>query len=161
MAIFKEAKAFFGQVPQWEVVSRTRILGFTNGCFDLLHAGHVDYLSQARKECDFLIVGLNTDVSVRGLKGSSRPVQNESSRAKILDALRCVDAVIFFGEDTPVNLIKALQPDRLFKGSDYQSHEVIGKDIVEARGGRVVLLPFSEGQSTTAIVERIQNQKGV
>ena len=155
MAIFKEAKAFFGQVPQWEVVSRTRILGFTNGCFDLLHAGHVDYLSQARKECDFLVVGLNTDVSVRGLKGSSRPVQNESSRAKILDALRCVDAVIFFGEDTPANLIKALQPDRLFKGSDYQSHEVIGKDIVEARGGRVVLLPFSEGQSTTAILSLI------
>ncbi len=161
MAIFKNAIEFFSQTPEWEATSRTRVLGFTNGCFDLLHAGHVDYLHQAKRECDFLIVGLNTDASVRILKGPSRPVQNEHSRGKILEALRCVDAVIFFGENSPVDLIKHLQPDRLFKGSDYQTHEVIGKDTVEARGGRVILLPFSEGQSTTAIVERIQNQKGI
>ncbi len=161
MAIFRDAKAFFDQIPEWDMVSRTRILGFTNGCFDLLHAGHVDYLSQARKACDFLVVGLNTDASVRTLKGLTRPLQNEHSRARILEALRCVDAVIFFPEDTPVSLIAHLQPDRLFKGSDYQAHEVIGKDIVESRGGQVLLLPFSEGESTTAIVERIQNRKGV
>jgi D-beta-D-heptose 7-phosphate kinase/D-beta-D-heptose 1-phosphate adenosyltransferase len=136
-------------------------MGFTNGCFDLLHAGHVDYLCQARKECDFLIVGLNTDQSVRRLKGSSRPVQDQQSRAKVLEALRFVDGVIFFSEDTPANLIETLQPDRLFKGSDYQADDVIGKSTVEHRGGRVILLPFTQGQSTTTLVQRIQNQKGV
>ena len=99
MAIFRDAKAFFDQIPEWDIVSRTRILGFTNGCFDLLHAGHVDYLSQARKACDFLVVGLNTDASVRKLKGLTRPLQNEHSRARILEALRCVETSSSLGVD--------------------------------------------------------------
>lgn len=130
---------------------------FTNGCFDILHLGHVDYLSKARELGDVLVVGLNTDESVRTLKGINRPVNSEEARAMILASLGCVDAVILFGEETPYNLIKQVKPDILVKGSDYQPHEIVGYDIVTASGGRIETIPFLEGYSTTAIIEKLKS----
>ena len=136
-------------------------LCFTNGCFDLLHPGHVQYLADARALGDFLVVGLNSDASVARLKGPSRPLQDETARALVLLGLRSVDAVVLFGEDTPLELITALQPDFLIKGGDYTPETVVGREVVEARGGRVVLVPFLPGHSTSAIVERIRRGAGV
>ena len=130
-------------------------IGFTNGCFDLLHPGHISLLRQAREQCDRLIVGLNTDNSVRRLKGPSRPVQNENARATVLKALESVDLVVLFDEDTPIDLIKALAPDLLVKGSDYTVDKVVGADFVQARGGRVFLAKIEDGFSTTATVRKI------
>lgn len=140
---------------------RPRTLCFTNGCFDLLHPGHIQYLEAVRALGDFLVVGLNSDASVARLKGPSRPLQDEKARAMLLLGLRSVDAVVRFEEDIPFNLIQALQPDILAKGGDYTSENVIGRDIVEARGGRLVLIPFLPGHSTTAIIERIATGRGV
>jgi D-beta-D-heptose 7-phosphate kinase/D-beta-D-heptose 1-phosphate adenosyltransferase len=140
---------------------RPATLCFTNGCFDLLHPGHVQYLEEVRALGDFLVVGLNSDASVRRLKGPARPLQDERARAQILGGLRCVDAVVRFEEDTPLELITALQPDILAKGGDYTPETVVGREVVEARGGRVVLIPFLDGHSTTAIVERIRAGRGV
>jgi D-beta-D-heptose 7-phosphate kinase/D-beta-D-heptose 1-phosphate adenosyltransferase len=151
-----DAQAFLGAHPQ-----RPAILCFTNGCFDLLHPGHVQYLEDVRALGDFLVVGLNSDASVARLKGPSRPVQDERARARILCGLRSVDAVVRFEEDTPLALITALQPDILAKGGDYTPGTVVGREVVEARGGRVVLIPFLPGHSTTAIVERIRRGRGV
>jgi rfaE bifunctional protein nucleotidyltransferase chain/domain len=128
---------------------------FTNGVFDLLHRGHVEYLFAARRLGDRLIVGLNTDDSVRRLKGPRRPINPEEDRAIVLAGLACVDAVTLFGEDTPRDLIAALLPDVLVKGGDYTADRVVGKDEVEANGGRVVILPFVAGRSTTGIVDAI------
>ena len=141
--------------------ARPRALCFTNGCFDLLHPGHVQYLEEVRALGDFLVVGLNSDASVARLKGPSRPLQDEQARAMILLGLRSVDAVVRFEEDIPFNLIKALQPDILAKGGDYIPEQVIGRDIVEARGGKLVLIPFLPGYSTSAIVQRIASGRGV
>ena len=135
-------------------------LCFTNGCFDLLHPGHVKYLEDVRALGDFLVVGLNSDASVARLKGPSRPLQDEAARAAILCGLRSVDAVVKFEEDTPLELITALQPDILAKGGDYTPETVVGREVVEARGGRVVLAPFLPGHSTSAIVERIKRGVG-
>lgn len=132
------------------------IVCFTNGCFDLLHPGHVKYLEEVRALGDFLIVGLNSDTSVSRLKGSSRPIQDEKSRATILCGLRSVDAVILFDDDTPLGLISALKPDILAKGADYTYETVVGREIVERNGGKVVLVPFATGYSTSVIVERIR-----
>ena len=140
---------------------RPGILCFTNGCFDLLHPGHVKYLEDVRALGDFLVAGLNSDASVARLKGPSRPLQDERARAMILLGLRSVDAVVRFEEDTPFNLIKALQPDILAKGGDYTPENVIGRDLVEARGGKLVLVPFLPGHSSSAIVERIRTGRGV
>lgn len=140
---------------------RPRVLGFTNGCFDLLHPGHVQYLEDCRSQCDFLILGLNSDASVARLKGPSRPVQDEWARARILLGLRSIDAVIRFEEDTPLALITALQPDLLAKGGDYTPETVVGRDVVEGRGGRLVLIPFLDGYSSSCIVERIRSHRGV
>ena len=140
---------------------RPGTLCFTNGCFDLLHAGHVQYLADARALGDFLIVGLNSDASVARLKGPSRPLQDEEARALILLGLRSVDAVIRFDQDTPYELIKSIQPDILAKGGDYTPETVVGKAIVEARGGSVVLIPFLAGHSSSAIVARIRSGRGV
>lgn len=134
---------------------------FTNGCFDILHAGHVDYLQKAAELGDVLIVGLNSDESVRRLKGASRPINNQHDRAKILCSLECVDYVAVFDEDTPLELIKILVPDVLVKGGDYKPEEVIGRKEVEKNGGKLVLLPFIDGKSTTktlASLEKLQNQ---
>jgi D-beta-D-heptose 7-phosphate kinase/D-beta-D-heptose 1-phosphate adenosyltransferase len=139
---------------------RTGTLCFTNGCFDLLHPGHVNYLEEVRALGDFLVVGLNSDASVARLKGPGRPFQDERARAMVLCALRSVDAVVLFQEDTPLELITALQPDILAKGGDYTAETVVGREVVEARGGRVVLVPFLPGHSTTLIAERIRTGRG-
>ena len=135
---------------------RRGTLVFTNGCFDLLHRGHVEYLYAARALGDALVVGLNTDDSVRRLKGEGRPLNSQEDRAVVLAGLGCVDAVTFFDEDTPRNLIAALLPDILVKGGDYRPENVVGREEVEAAGGRVVILPYLEGRSTTGLVRRIQ-----
>jgi rfaE bifunctional protein nucleotidyltransferase chain/domain len=129
---------------------------FTNGVFDLLHVGHLRYLQHARGLGDALIVGLNSDRSVRRIKGPDRPITEEAERAEILEALACVDAVVIFDEDTPRDLIVAIQPDVLVKGADWAEDAVVGRDIVEARGGRVVRVPLEKEQSTTRIVDRIR-----
>lgn len=129
---------------------------FTNGCFDLVHAGHVELLSSAAGSGDRLIVGLNSDASVRRLKGPTRPIQSETDRARIVGALRAVDLVVIFDEPTPMSLIDAISPDVLVKGADYAEDQVVGGDLVKARGGRVVLIPLVAGRSSTKIVERMQ-----
>ncbi|MDD5284755.1 MAG: bifunctional D-glycero-beta-D-manno-heptose-7-phosphate kinase/D-glycero-beta-D-manno-heptose 1-phosphate adenylyltransferase HldE [Desulfuromonadaceae bacterium] len=135
--------------------SRGRRVVFTNGCFDLLHAGHVKYLQKARSLGDILVLGLNSDASVRRLKGEKRPLIAEEERAHILAALDCIDYVIIFDEDTPLELIMALKPDILAKGGDYTIEGVVGKDFVEAYGGRVELVSFVDGKSTSNIIERV------
>ena len=127
---------------------------FTNGCFDLLHVGHVRYLNQARSRGDVLFVGVNSDASVKRLKGPTRPVQNESDRAEILSNLKAVDFVSIFDEDTPYELIKVVRPDILVKGGDWKPDQIIGSDIVLSYGGKVESLMFVEGKSTTAIIEK-------
>lgn len=135
---------------------RSDCVVFTNGCFDLLHAGHVSLLARARALGDRLIVGLNSDASVRRLKGPGRPVVEEADRARLLAALRAVDAVTIFDEDTPLELVKAVLPDVLVKGADYTRTAVVGGDEVEAAGGRVVLLPLADAPSTTDLVRRMK-----
>lgn len=129
---------------------------FTNGCFDILHVGHVRYLQDARALGDCLVVGLNADASVKRLKGPERPVQTESDRAEILASLKCVDLVAIFTEDTPLELIKLVEPDVLVKGGDWPVEKIVGHELVLARGGEVKSLPFHEGRSTTSILERIK-----
>ncbi|USN99498.1 MAG: D-glycero-beta-D-manno-heptose 1-phosphate adenylyltransferase [Phycisphaeraceae bacterium] len=129
---------------------------FTNGCFDVLHAGHVQMLREAANLGDYLIVGLNNDDSVRRLKGDGRPINNVADRARVLGALRAVDAVVSFGEDTPERLLKAIKPDVLVKGGDYAEDEVVGREIVEASGGRVVVVGHVRGKSTTELFERVR-----
>lgn len=128
---------------------------FTNGCFDLLHPGHVRYLAEARALGDALIVALNSDASVRRLKGTGRPILNEQERAEVMAALASVDFVTIFDEDTPRELIAAVLPDLLVKGGDWPIAQIVGREEVEAAGGRVLSLPYLEGSSTTDIVERI------
>ena len=130
---------------------------FTNGCFDILHPGHVEYLFEARSLGDVLVVGLNTDDSVRRLKGSSRPLNTQDDRALVLAGLGCVDVVTPFDEDTPRSLIAALLPDVLVKGGDYRAEDVVGREEVEAAGGVVTILPFRVGHSTTGLVSRIRS----
>jgi D-beta-D-heptose 7-phosphate kinase/D-beta-D-heptose 1-phosphate adenosyltransferase len=133
------------------------IVVFTNGVFDILHPGHVRYLQDARALGDKLIVGLNSDRSARAQgKAPDRPINPESERAEILRALRCVDEVVIFDEDTPYELITKIQPDILVKGADWGENAIIGRDVVEARGGRVVRIPLAEGYSTTKIIERVR-----
>jgi D-beta-D-heptose 7-phosphate kinase/D-beta-D-heptose 1-phosphate adenosyltransferase len=145
-----------------DVVERLRSTGrsvvFTNGVFDLLHVGHLRYLQEARALGDALIVGLNSDRSVRQVKGPARPITAEAERAEILEALTCVDGVVIFDETTPHDLIAALQPDVLVKGADWAADAIVGRDIVEARGGRVVRVPIEAGHSTTALIERIRSR---
>lgn len=128
---------------------------FTNGVFDLLHAGHVRYLRQARAQGDALIVGVNSDRSVRAIKGPGRPIVSEGARAELLASLACVDAAVVFDEDDPHAIIARLQPDVLVKGADWAEDAIIGRDVVEARGGRVVRVPIEDGFSTTALLDRI------
>ncbi|MFQ5536692.1 MAG: D-glycero-beta-D-manno-heptose 1-phosphate adenylyltransferase [Gemmatimonadota bacterium] len=154
--------------PQEKILERPELLRrfareaadsvvFTNGVFDLLHPGHVDYLVRARALGDTLVVGVNSDASARRLaKGTGRPVNPAEDRALLLASLECVDAVCIFDEDTPLELIRALRPHVLVKGGDYAREEMVGADEVEAAGGRVAILPFLEGYSTTALIRRIQ-----
>jgi len=139
---------------QWKAISK-RIV-FTNGCFDILHRGHLDYLAKAADLGNVMIIGLNTDASVRRLKGDGRPVNNEYDRAFQLAALMYVDAVCFFDEDTPAELIKALSPHVLAKGGDYTVETIIGADTVLMNGGKVEVIPFVEGYSTSALISSIK-----
>ena len=141
-------------VDHWRAVGLK--VGFTNGCFDLVHAGHVGLLAAARAQCDRLVVALNTDESVRALKGPSRPINSLERRVQVIAAIRYVDCVVAFDEDTPLELIRRLAPDVLIKGGDYTVETVVGGDIVQAAGGRVYLAPLVKGQSTTNIVEQIR-----
>lgn len=132
---------------------------FTNGCFDLLHMGHITYLNEARALGDVLIIGVNTDRSVRKLKGKNRPIIPEQERSHVLAALECIDYVILFDEETPIELIRAIQPDVLVKGADYTKTEVVGHDVVESYGGQVALIPLVESTSTSSIIDRIREQE--
>ncbi|HSH70011.1 MAG TPA: D-glycero-beta-D-manno-heptose 1-phosphate adenylyltransferase [Deferrisomatales bacterium] len=136
--------------------SRGERLVFTNGCFDILHPGHVRYLQQARSLGEMLLVGLNSDASVRRLKGPERPVVCESDRATVLAALESVDYVVVFEEDTPLSLIRSVLPDVLVKGGDWALEQIVGREVVEARGGKVLSIPFVAGHSTSGVIERIE-----
>ena len=133
---------------------------FTNGVFDLLHPGHVRYLQAARAEGNALIVGVNSDRSVRSIKGPARPITPERERAEILAALECVTAAIVFDEDTPAEIVRRIQPDVLVKGADWAADNIVGRDTVEARGGRVVRMPIEPGWSTTSIVAAVHTPRG-
>ncbi|NKB50594.1 MAG: D-glycero-beta-D-manno-heptose-7-phosphate kinase [Alphaproteobacteria bacterium] len=148
-----DEKQLAEQIAQWR--SRRLSIGFTNGCFDLVHPGHVSLLEQAHSQCDRLIVGLNSDGSVSRLKGADRPVQTAAARGRVLASLAAVDAVVVFEEDTPVELIKQIRPDVLVKGADYAIDEVVGGDIVQSYGGRVVLADLVDGFSTTETIARL------
>jgi rfaE bifunctional protein nucleotidyltransferase chain/domain len=139
---------------QWKMLDKK--IAFTNGVFDILHQGHIFSLSQAAKEGDILIVGLNADASVKRLKGESRPVNNQESRALLLASLAIVDAVVLFEEDTPLSLITAILPDTLVKGGDYTVEQIAGAKEVIANGGRVIINPVLEGYSTTSLIEQIK-----
>lgn len=147
------------EAARWRAGCRGPVV-FTNGVFDLLHPGHVDVLTGARAQGDHLVVGVNSDASVRRLgKGPERPVRSEAERAYVLAGLAAVDAVVVFDEDTPLDLVRALQPDVIVKGGDYTPESVVGAEIVRARGGRVVIIPLTPGQSTTSIIERLRVQR--
>src|SRR5690606_29561569 len=133
-------------------------VGFTNGCFDLLHPGHLKVLAEARAACDRLVVGLNSDASTKRLKGESRPIQDERARAQLLAALEAVDLVVIFDEDTPLELIRRVRPQVLVKGGDYTRDQVVGREIVEASGGEVVIVETLPDRSTTRLVERSRKQ---
>ncbi|GIV38944.1 MAG: hypothetical protein KatS3mg033_0744 [Thermonema sp.] len=138
---------------QWKQAGE--IVVFTNGCFDILHAGHVTYLEQARSLGNRLVIGLNTDASVRRLKGEARPIVPQEARARLLAALQAVDMVVFFEEDTPLALIQTLCPDILVKGGDYTEDTIVGADFVKSKGGHVEVIPFLDGFSTSKIIEKI------
>jgi len=143
---------------RWRQLQRGRV-AFTNGVFDLLHPGHVDVLTGARAQADVLVVGLNSDASVRRLKGPERPVRSEGERAYVVAALECVSAVVIFEEDTPLQLVRHLRPDVIVKGGDYAPETIVGAGEVRARGGEVVVIPLRPGQSTTAIIERLRGDQ--
>ena len=153
------------KIRTWDEAARWRRtlagpLVFTNGVFDLLHAGHVDVLMGARAQGAHLVVGLNSDESVRRLKGPTRPVTSEAERAYVLAALECVDAVVVFGEDTPRDLVRRLEPDVIVKGGDYTPDNVVGASDVLSRGGRVVIIPLTPGQSTSGIINKLRGSGG-
>ena len=143
------------EARRWRQSRRDRVV-FTNGVFDLIHPGHVDVLVAARNQGDALIVGVNSDASVRRLKGPQRPVRNEAERAYVLGALEAVDVVVIFDQDTPLELVRALMPSVIVKGGDYSVDTVVGGAEVRAAGGDVVIVPLTPGQSTTAIIEKLR-----
>lgn len=141
------------RIAQWRAIGKT--VAFTNGVFDIMHRGHIYSLSQAAREADYLIVGLNSDASTKRLKGDARPVNDEQARCTVMAALLMVDAVVLFEEDTPLELIKAVMPDVLVKGGDYTEEQIVGAKEVKANGGKVVINPIVEGYSTTGIIGKI------
>ena len=151
--IFSSKEIVF-QVNRWKLLSKT--ISFTNGCFDILHPGHIASLSDAAREADFLIVGLNSDASANRLKGAGRPIMDEQSRALMLASLVMVDSVVIFEEDTPLDLIELVHPDVLVKGGDYSIEQIVGAREVIAAGGRVVINPIVAGFSTTGIIGKIR-----
>lgn len=143
------------KIEQWRLKNNKIV--FTNGCFDILHVGHLNTLKEAKAFGDKLIVGLNSDNSVKRLKGEERPINNQENRAALLAALQVVDAVVIFNEDTPLNLIKLVSPDVLVKGGDWKIEQIVGGDFVKNKGGEVKSVPFIEGYSTTKTLEKIQS----
>jgi len=137
--------------------SQNKRIGFTNGCFDIVHLGHIDYLSRAADLADVLVIGVNTDASVSRIKGANRPLQDEFSRSMLLASFQFVDAVVLFDDDTPYELIKAIQPNVLVKGSDYNEADIVGADIVGDKGGKIVTIDFLDGYSTSSIIEKANN----
>jgi D-beta-D-heptose 7-phosphate kinase/D-beta-D-heptose 1-phosphate adenosyltransferase len=144
------------RISQWRVLNKK--IAFTNGCFDILHAGHIASLTEAARQADYLVVAINADISIKGLKGENRPVNDENSRALVIAALAMVDAVIIFSEPTPKELIVEIRPDVLIKGGDYKVEDIAGAKEVIAWGGKVVLNPIVEGYSTTSIINKLQNK---
>ena len=132
---------------------------FTNGCFDIIHVGHVTYLTKAKELGDILVIGLNSDSSVKKLKGPSRPINNQKDRELVLAALRFVDYILIFEEETPLNLIKSLSPDIIVKGGDYKEEEVVGGKYIINKGGKVIIIPFVEGKSTTNIINKMKSDE--
>jgi rfaE bifunctional protein nucleotidyltransferase chain/domain len=149
-----EMPEFKRQLSIWRFFQKKIV--FTNGCFDIIHLGHIDYLLKAKNLGDKLLIGLNTDESVRQIKGSHRPITDQNSRAVILASLRFVDGVILFNETTPYNLIEEIKPDLLVKGSDYLINDIVGADIVKENGGQIITIDFLEGYSTTSVIEKIK-----
>jgi D-glycero-beta-D-manno-heptose 1-phosphate adenylyltransferase len=145
-----EAKKFIEETKQ-----QGKTVVFTNGCFDILHAGHVQYLAKAKALGDLLVVAINSDASVKRIKGEKRPINNEADRAFILKNLKSVDAVVLFEDETPLNVIETLIPDVLVKGADWSVDKIVGKDVVEANGGTVQTIQFLEGRSTTGTIEKV------
>ena len=154
--LYPDAETLKQTILRWK--SQNQRIIFTNGCFDILHPGHIDYLAKAAGLGDKLIIGLNTDASVSRLKGPNRPIQNNHARAMVIAALGFVDAVVLFNEDTPQQLIEILEPDTLVKGADYNIDQIIGAETIIYKGGNVVLLPYLKGYSTTAIEKKIKEQ---
>jgi len=132
-------------------------IGFTNGCFDIIHQGHIYYLKEARKKCDFLIVGLNSDESIKKLKGKDRPILSEKERSEVLENFNFIDRIVLFNEETPVKLIKKIKPSFIFKGDDYKIEEVVGHQIIKRWGGKVILIKCIKGKSTSNIIRKIKN----
>ena len=160
MEILKKIKDKISHIDGWKGDAEKNggeIVVFTNGCFDLMHRGHVEYLAKAREMGDRLVVGLNSDASVQRLKGPSRPIAKEESRAMVLAALGFVDRVVVFDDDTPAKLIEMVKPDILVKGGDYNRSNIVGADFVESYGGKVATIPLVEGESTTRLVEKCLN----
>ena len=147
--------ALKGQLEKWRNANQKIV--FTNGCFDLLHFGHVDYLTKARDLGDRLVVGLNTDGSIKLIKGAARPINNEESRAALLAGMAYVDAVVLFDEETPINLVSMVMPDVLVKGGDYSIKEIVGHEIVLNNKGEVCTIDFVEGYSSSVLIEKIKN----
>jgi D-glycero-beta-D-manno-heptose 1-phosphate adenylyltransferase len=143
------------KIAQWRLVGKT--IAFTNGCFDILHVGHIASLTETATHADVLIIGLNADSSIKELKGSERPINNEHSRALLLASLAMVDAVVLFSEPTPLNLIVSIKPDVLVKGGDYKVEDIVGAKEVMSWGGKVIINPILEGFSTTSIISKIQS----
>ena len=141
------------RIAQWRILGKT--VAFTNGIFDIMHRGHIASLSDAAREADYLVVGLNSDASTKRLKGPSRPVNDEQARSIVMASLLMVDAVILFEEDTPLELIKAVMPDVLVKGGDYTEEQIVGAREVKASGGKIVINPIVQGYSTTGLIEKI------
>lgn len=152
--------ATWAEAARWRKARQDRVV-FTNGVFDLLHPGHVDVLTAARRCGDALVVGINSDASVRRLKGPERPVRAEAERAYVLAALAAVDLVVLFEQDTPLDLVRLLEPDVIVKGGDYTEATIVGAAEVRARGGSVVVVPLTPGQSTTSIIERLRDSSAV
>lgn len=148
----------FGIIRQ-NLKEEGKIIVFTNGCFDIIHRGHMVYLSEAKSLGDFLVVGLNSDSSVKRIKGNNRPINTEKDRAFVLAGLKPVDAVIIFNEDTPYNLIDKIKPDILVKGGDWKTENIVGSDILKSYGGKVISLPYIDSYSTTGLIERLKSLK--
>ena len=147
-------KSLNQQLVIWRFLSKKIV--FTNGCFDIIHLGHIDYLSKAKDLGDILLIGLNTDDSVKRLKGNNRPINNQQERAVLLASLQFIDGIILFNEDTPHDLIKKTKPDILVKGSDYKKEEIVGADVIKNTGGEIITIDFLEGYSTTSILDKIR-----